>query len=62
MPKNKLNTYQVYFTIDLYTSIEIKAASLEEALVLAQEYKVADVIEIPGEHIDSTVELTGVIK
>lgn len=62
MAIKKLNTYHVSFVVEVFTSIEIKAESLEDALARAKEFHVTDVVEIPGEHIDSTLKLTGVYQ
>jgi hypothetical protein len=52
MPKPKLKTYLVDFRIDVLTNMEIEAESLETALQKAQEFKLADVVELPGDYID----------
>lgn len=56
----KKKTYNVSFNIEVFTSIEVSADSLEDALAQAREFGVTDVIDIPGEHIDSSLEVTGV--
>lgn len=58
----KLYEFNVGFEILVCTSISIKAESLEDAVVRAKELKVVDVIEIPGEHLDSTIKVTGVYE
>lgn len=59
MATKKNKTFHVSFNVNVFTSIEISAESIEEAVKKARELSVTDVVEIPGEHIDSSLELTG---
>lgn len=62
MSKKKLKTFNAQFKIDVFTDIQIEAENLEDAVAKAREYGVTDVIEIPGGHIDSEINLTGVYE
>lgn len=62
MSNKKLKDFNVYFEVNVSTSISIKAESLEDAISKARTMGVTDVVEIPGEHIDSSMELTGVYQ
>lgn len=60
--KPKTRTFFVQSKIDLFTTVEVTATCLEEALQVARELKTTDYVEIIGEHIDSEVEVTGVYE
>lgn len=57
----KLKSYNVWADIKVISSIEIKAESLEDALAISKKLEVTDFIDITGEHIDSSMEITGVM-
>jgi hypothetical protein len=57
--KKKLKTFNVSFNVEVFTSIQISAESIEDAITKARELGVTDVVEIPGEYIDGSLELTG---
>lgn len=58
----KLEVYTVAVQIDLWTDVEVKAESFEDALVKARELGVTDIVEFNGGHNDSSVKITGVFK
>ena len=62
MSKPRPQTFQVWADIKTTTTLPVQATSLEEALTKARELKTIDFIEIHGEHIDSELEITGVLK
>jgi len=58
----KLKEYNLQFQIDVLTSITIKAESLEDAVERSKELGVTDIIDITGDHLDSSLKLTGVYE
>jgi hypothetical protein len=58
--KNKTFTVQV--TVEVFTTVEIKAASLEEAITEARKLGVKDVVEFDGEFNDGSIEVTGAFE
>lgn len=60
MSKSKKKTYYIQADISVLTSVEVAADSLQDALDQAKLMKVSDFVEVPGDHIDSELEITGV--
>lgn len=58
--KNRTKTFSVSADVRLWTSINVEANTLEDALQKARDLKVTDFIDIPGEHNDSQLEIVGV--
>jgi len=62
MAKKNLDTFHVYATVVVDTSIEIKAETLEDALNKARDLKIDNFVDILGEHNDSGFKITGVYE
>jgi hypothetical protein len=60
--KIKGNEYIVYVKVWLSTTVTVQADSFEEALEKGKDLKTTDVIDFPGDHIDSSIEIEGVFK
>ena len=59
MSKN-CKTYVVQADLKLTVGIEVKAKTLEEALVEARTLKETDFVDILGDYIDGSMEVTGI--
>jgi hypothetical protein len=62
MNSNKMKKYTVYVQADIYYTAVIKAGSLKEALTAASELNHEDLNNLPGEIIDSTITIDGVVS
>lgn len=60
--KNKLKTYVGMVRVNLDTTVEVKAESFEDALIMLRNFDVTDIVTFDGDHNDSTVEITGVFE
>lgn len=58
----KTALYTVQAKLDLFVSIEVRAQSLADALEQSKTLKETDFVEIGGEFIDGSMEVTGVYK
>ena len=58
----RLKAYHVQAKIDMLVNTTIKADSLEAAVREARSLGVEDFVEIPGDHIDSELQITGVYE
>lgn len=62
MSKSKLNEYTIYVKVMVYTTRTVKAASFSEAIKLAEELDVRDIVDFTGDYLDGSIEITGVYK
>lgn len=62
MAKQAKDTYSISVYIQVETTVEVQAASPEAALEYANALKVTDVVEFSGDHLDSTIEVSGIYK
>lgn len=58
----KLDTFHIYARVLIDTSIEIKAETLEDALIKSKELKIQDYVDILGENCDNEMKITGVYE
>lgn len=61
MAKN-LKTFNVMAKLKLECGIDIKAASLEDAVEQARKLKATDFVEVIGDFNDSSIEVFGVFE
>lgn len=50
----------IYAKIECYVGVEISADNLQEALKTSEGLKQERFVEINGEHVDSSMRITGV--
>ena len=62
MTSQRLNTFSVWAKLNLDVSIEIKAESLEDAVVRSKELKEHDFVEFLGDFNDGDMKITGVFE
>ncbi len=56
------STYSITGTLNLQIAIETQAASLDDAVNQAKELKEADFVDMQGDYIDGSMEITGIFK
>ena len=62
MAKPKQQIFNVQFNVNVLTTIDIYASSMEEALQKANGYEVKDVVDFDTYFIDGSIDVTGVFK
>ncbi len=62
MATKKTQKFLVMANLTLDTNAEITASSLEEAIEIARTLKIADFVEILGDHNDSSLHISGVFE
>lgn len=58
--KKTRKSYRVSYRVNILTSQNVYADSLEQALQQARETTVTDVVDVLGEHDDSAISVEGV--
>lgn len=58
--KNNLKKFTVSAVLNLNVTVDVTARSLEEALQKSKELKDHDFVEILGEYLDGSFEVTGI--
>ena len=56
----KVKTYQAQAWIHTWVGVKVVAKDLDEALLKAKELEESDFVEVLGEPIDGSFELTGI--
>ena len=62
MATTKLDSFNVIAKVNLDVALDIKAESLEDAIVRARQLKVEDWAECQGDLNDSEITVTGVFS
>lgn len=57
---SKLKKYTVSVRVDLETTVDISAESLEDAVVKARELNMHDVVSFDGDYCDGCLKIHGV--
>lgn len=58
--KKEAKRFMIYAKIECYVGVEISADNLQEALKTSEGLKQERFVEINGEHVDSSMRITGV--
>jgi hypothetical protein len=58
----KRKTYTIQAKVGAFVGIEITASNFQDAVAQTKELNTGDFVNIPGEEIDSSVEITAVFE
>lgn len=58
----RLQPFTVYATVEIQCGIEIKAESLDDAVIASHELRETDFVDVLGDYNDGKLKITGIFE